>query len=82
MIQQVDQTRFGRAWFGKSSALVLGVVLVGCAPDGAGSIELDDPSAVRARAEGPGASAKAAAGKPAASPKGEEEAAKKNPKLY
>jgi hypothetical protein len=54
----------------------------GCTEEGAGSIHIADPQAVRAKGDGAATpSTKPATAKQAAALKAEEEAAKKNPKL-
>jgi hypothetical protein len=70
-------------WFGSLAAPPLAMLIIaGCTQDGAGSIKVGDPQSVRARAEGNLASKKPVSPKQAAALKSEEEAAKKNPKLY
>ena len=59
----------------------LAMILSGCGPEGAGSIKIEDPQAVRATVEGGGASTKPMTAKEAKAKEAEAEAAKKNPKL-
>jgi len=59
----------------------LAMILSGCGPEGAGSIKIEDPQAVRAKVEGGGTSTKPLTAKQAKAKELEAEAAKKNPKL-
>jgi hypothetical protein len=59
----------------------LAIILSGCGPEGAGSIKIEDPQAVRATVEGGGTSTKPLTAKQAKAKEIEAEAAKKNPKL-
>ena len=79
MVNHLGKTRFGALWLGKCAAVPLAMLLVGCAPEGTGTIKVDS-QAVRAKAEGAAASTPANQ-KQAAALKAEQEAAKKNPKL-
>ena len=53
----------------------------GCSPEGAGSIKIENPEAVRAKVAGPATSSGNETPKQAKAKAQEEEAAKKNPKL-
>jgi hypothetical protein len=61
---------------------VLAAFAAGCSPEGAGSIKIDDPEAVRAKVSAPsGAPKQPLTPKQAAAKALEDEAAKKHPKL-
>jgi hypothetical protein len=60
---------------------LLGVFGAGCSPEGAGSIKIENPEAVRAKVAGPAESSGTVTPKQAKAKALEEEAAKKNPKL-
>ena len=60
----------------------LAMLITGCTQDGGGSIKVGDPQSVRARAPGGLATKEPVSQKQAAALKAEDEAAKKNPKLY
>jgi hypothetical protein len=77
-----SQWQFRVRWFASLAIAPLAMLIAGCTQDGAGSIKVGDPQAVRAKAEGDLSSKKPASKKQAAALKSEEEAAKKNPKLY
>jgi hypothetical protein len=68
-------------WFGSLAAPPLAMLIAGCTQDGAGSINIGDPQAVRAKVQGGPATKQPVSQKQAAALKAEEEAAKKNPKL-
>ncbi len=63
------------------AVLPLAMILSGCGPEGAGSIKIEDPQAVRSKVEGGAASTKPLTAKQAKAKEIEAEAAKKNPKL-
>ncbi len=65
---------------GGLGALFVVVILAGCSPEGTGSIKIENPEAVRAKAEGAGV-AKPKTAKQAKAVEVEEDAAKKHPKL-
>ncbi len=65
---------------GGLAILSLVVTLEACSPEGAGTIKIENPEAVRAKAEGVGA-VKPKTAKQAKALEIEEAAAKKNPKL-
>jgi hypothetical protein len=77
-----SQSQFGIRWFGSLAAAPFAMLIAGCSQDGAGSIDIGDPQAVRAKAEGGLATKEPVSQKQAAALKAEEEAAKKNPKLH
>jgi hypothetical protein len=59
------------------------MILAGCAPEGAGTVKVGDPAAVRAKLEGGGASSKKpVSAKQAKALETEEAAKKKTPKLF
>jgi hypothetical protein len=68
-------------WCGSLAAPPLAMLIAGCTQDGAGSINIGDPQAVRAKVQGGPATKQPVSPKQAAALKAEEEAAKKNPKL-
>ena len=68
-------------WGGGIAAVTLSVALAGCSPEGAGSIKIENPEAVRKKFEGNSAGKKPATEKQARALEAEEEAAKKHPKL-
>jgi hypothetical protein len=66
---------------GRLGVIGLAIACAGCSPEGAGSIKIDNPQAVRSKFDG-GADRKAPAdSKQAQALQLEEEAAKKNPKF-
>lgn len=70
-------------WSGRLAGAMFLVTLTGCSPDGAESIKIGDPNAVRSKYEGGGAGAsKAGTEKPSRALELDAEAAKKNPKLH
>jgi hypothetical protein len=73
--------KFEVRWFGAFAGAPLMMFVAGCTQDGAGSINIGNPQAVRAKAEGNVASKVPVSANQAAALKIEEEAAKKNPKL-
>jgi len=73
-----SQWKFWVRWF----AAPLAILAVGCTQDGAGSIKIGDAQAVRAKAEGGLASQEPVSPKQAHALKIQQDAAKKNPKLY
>ena len=62
-------------------SVTLSVALAGCSPEGAGSIKIENPQAVRDKVAGPPVYKKPATEKQARALEAEEEAAKKHPKL-
>lgn len=62
-----------------ATAAMLG--LAGCSPEGTGTIKLENPEGIRAKAAGAGGDQKPATAKQAKALQLEEEAAKKHPKL-
>ena len=72
----------GVRWFSSLAAMPLAMLVTGCTQDGGGSIKVGDPQSVRARAPGGLATKEPVSQKQAAALKAEDEAAKKNPKLY
>jgi hypothetical protein len=68
-------------WTGRLAATLLVMVLVGCSPEGAGTIEVNKPDAVQSKAAGGDATIKPTTEKQAKAVQIEEEAAKKHPKL-
>jgi hypothetical protein len=68
-------------WTGRLAAASLAMVLVGCGPEGAGTIEVNKPDAIQSKAAGGDAIVKPTTAKQAKAMQIEEEAAKKNPKL-
>jgi hypothetical protein len=62
-------------------AIALAIAPAGCSPEGAGSIKIDNPQAVRSKFDGPAESKAPAGSKQAKALEAEEEAAKKHPKL-
>ena len=69
-------------WFSSLAAVPLAMLVTGCTQDGEGSIKVGDPQSLRAKAPGGLATKAPVSPKQAAALKAEEEAAKKNPKLY
>jgi hypothetical protein len=63
------------------AAMAFSAALPGCSPDGAGTIKIEDPGAVRAKFDASPAAGTAATEKQAKALQAEEEAAKKHPKL-
>jgi hypothetical protein len=69
-------------WLGRRFAvLTLAVALAGCSPEGAGSIKIENPEAVRDKVAGGSAIRKPATPKEAKARELEDEAAKKHGKL-
>jgi hypothetical protein len=68
-------------WGGGIAAGALSVALAGCSPEGAGSIKIENPEAVREKVVGGPADKKPATAKQAKALQIEEEAAKKHGKL-
>jgi hypothetical protein len=68
-------------WGGGIAAGALSVALAGCNPEGAGSIKIENPEAVREKVAGPPVDKKAATPKQAKALELEAEAAKKHGKL-
>ena len=66
---------------GGIAAVALSVALAGCSPEGAGSIKIENPEAVREKVAGPPVDKKAATAKQAKALELEAEAAKKHGKL-
>jgi hypothetical protein len=82
VIKHDSQWKFGVRWFGSLAAAPLAMLVAGCTQDGSGSIKVGDPQSVRAKAQGGLTTKEPVSQKQAAALKAEEEAAKKNPKLY
>jgi len=68
-------------WGGRLAVVTLSVALVGCSPEGTGSIKIEDPQAVRDKVAGGPAAKKPQNEKQAKALAAEEEAGKKHPKL-
>ena len=68
-------------WGGGVAAGALSVALAGCSPEGAGSIKIENPQAVRDKVAGNPADKKPATKKQAKALELEDEAAKKHGKL-
>lgn len=75
----ISQRSLGR--FGKLAVVPLAMILSGCGPEGAGTLDVGSPNEVRAKLEGDQDSSKPVATKQAKAKEIEAEAAKKNPKL-
>jgi hypothetical protein len=68
-------------WSIRLAVVALAIAPAGCSPEGAGSIKIEDPQAVRAKGEGLESKMPPKSAKQAKAIQIEEEAAKKNPKL-
>ncbi len=83
MARLTPQTKFRRGWFGGLAAAPLAILLAGCGPEGAGTIKVGNPAAIRGKLEAGGASSqKPVSAKQAKALENEEAAKKKTPKLY
>ena len=81
MAEHMRKSIIGRVWLGGLAAAPLAVILAGCGPEGAGTVDVGTPKEVRSKIEAGGAPIKPRTAKQAKALQIEEEAAKKNPKL-
>ena len=81
MTPRLTDWKNARRWGGRFAALTVSVALVGCGQEGAGTIKIENPQAVREKFEGGAAGKKPVSAKQAKALQAEEEAAKKHPKL-
>jgi hypothetical protein len=79
--KHVSRTRFACVWFTAIAAVPLATLGLGCSPDGTGTINIEDPQSVRAKAEGGNTADKPSTEKRAEALRIEAEAVKKHPKL-
>lgn len=81
--RHIHKTKSGRGWFAALAVAPLAMTVVGCAPEGTGTVKVGNPAAVRGKLEADtGSPSKPRSEKQAKSLQNEEAAKKKTPKLY
>jgi hypothetical protein len=80
--KHIVQTLAGQGRFGWLASVPLAMVLAGCGPEGAGTVDVGNPQAVGSKLGGGETPNKPLTKKQAKGLETEAEAAKKNPKLY
>jgi hypothetical protein len=81
MMHDIESSGTPYCWWRSAAAIPVAMLLFGCSPQGAGTVEVSDPQAIRAKMEGGAAPAKPTTEKEKKAIELEEAAKKSHPKL-